>query len=163
MEHSEILLTIAEVGVALAGFASLISVLGRSENLLDFTRLLGLVRTSLSAAGFALLPFVPHAFGLLEPAALRLSAAIFVVVQGSNTFFLWRTLFRMRDRLKPAPAGYYTFPAGVLVLLLGLAAVALPAGTLTAGFYIASLGALLSVSGVLFLSLFGAFIRSRIG
>ena len=162
MQHSEFLVATAQIGVALAGFASLISVLGSTSETLDFTRLLGMVRNSLAASGFALLPFVPHALGMSEPNAWRVSATIFAVVHSASALLTYRMLFRVRMRLRQAPSAFFTFPTTFLVIVLSLIAAVLPAGAFTAGLYLAALAGLLSVAGVLFLSLFSDFIRARI-
>lgn len=114
MSFDGILQTFAEVAVAFAGFASLISLLGRSSEFLDGSRLLGMVRTSLLVTGFALFPFVPLAIGMSEHGAWRLSAILLVAVSGTHTFFTWRQLYRAWAKgLWKVRAGYFTFPAGV--------------------------------------------------
>jgi len=65
MINSDLLQTFSEIAVAFAGFASLISLLGRSSQFIDGSRLLGMVRTSLLVTGFALFPLVLHAAGIL--------------------------------------------------------------------------------------------------
>jgi hypothetical protein len=162
VQHSEILQTFAEVGVAFAGFASLISLLGRSSEVIDATRLLGMVRTSLLVTGFSLLPFVRHALGMQPATAWRVSAALLLVTSGTHTYFTWTRLYRMwRAGLWKMRAGYYTFPAGAVSLALAAASAFVSEPALTSGLYLASLAALLSVTGVLFLGVFSSFVRSR--
>ena len=164
MLHSDLLLTFAEIAVAFAGFASLISLLGQSSEVLDSSRLLGMVRTSLLVTAFSLLPFVPAALGSSPLAAWRLSGAVFFVVAGLHTFLAWRQLYRLWKRgVWKVRAGYYTFPAGGTSLALALCAALAPEERISAGLYISSLAALLSVSGVLFLGVFTSFVRARRG
>lgn len=68
MYDSDVLLTIAEVAVAFAGFASLVSILGQQDSL-DPPLVLGLrmramLLTSLLVVGFSLVPIVLHEYGL---------------------------------------------------------------------------------------------------
>ena len=58
-------------------------------------------------------------------------------------------------------AGYFTFPMGAVGLLLALASAIVGSEETASGFYLASLAALLSVSGVLFLSVFTSFVGRR--
>lgn len=162
MLHSELLLTFAEIGVAFAGFASLISLLGAASEVIDVSRLLGMVRTSLFATAFALFPFVPSALGVSEASVWRISGALFFTVSGLHTFFAWRQLYRLwQQGVWKMRAGYYTFPAGACGLAFALTAALVSDERLASGFYVASLAALLSVSGALFLGVFTSFVRAR--
>ena len=164
MRHAEVLLTFAEIAVAVAGFASLISILSKSPKFIDGSRLLGMVRSSLLVTAFSLFPFVPNALGITGPTAWRISAVIFFVTNGLHTFFAWRLLYRMwRKGLWKVRAGYFTFPMGFAGLALTLASAFATSEERASGLYLASLAALLSVSGVLFLSVFTAFVRERGG
>jgi hypothetical protein len=63
LSESELLLTISELSVAFAGFASLASILGRrfskDDPRLDAGRLLNMITVSLALTVLALLPFIP--------------------------------------------------------------------------------------------------------
>ena len=63
LSESELLLTISELSVAFAGFASLASILGRrmskDDPRLDAGRLLNMLTVSLSLTVLALVPFLP--------------------------------------------------------------------------------------------------------
>jgi len=162
MQHSELLLTFAEIGVAFAGFASLISLLGATSEVIDASRLLGMVRTSLFATAFSLFPFLPSVLGASEASVWRISAAVFFTVSGLHTYFAWRQLYRLwQQGVWEMRAGYYTFPAGACGLALALAAAVVSDARLASGLYVASLGALLSVSGALFLGVFTSFVQAR--
>jgi len=121
-----------------------------------------MVRTSLLVTGFALFPFVPQAVGMSEHGAWRLSAILLVAVSGTHMFFTWRQLYRAWAKgLWKVRAGYFTFPAGATHLALALAAALAGSPERSAGLYLASLAALLSVSGVLFLGVFTSFVTAR--
>ena len=162
MQHSDLLQTFAEISVAFAGFASLISLLGRSSEFVDGSRLLGMVRTSLLGTAFALFPFVPVALSVPEATAWRLSGGLLFVVSGMHTFFTWRKLYRMWMKgVFKVRAGYFTFPMGAVHLLLAASACLTTSPDRAAGLYIASLAGLISVSGVLFLGVFTSFVLRR--
>lgn len=164
MLHSDVLIVVAECGVALAGFASLISVFGSSRETLDFTRLLGMVKNGLTAAAFSLLPFAPASLGAPDSLVWRGSGMVLLVIHTTATVRAWSRLARLRraGRITTVSASYFTYPAGVLSIFLALAASLSSSSLYAAGFYICSLLVILSSAGVLFLSVFSAFIRSKI-
>ena len=94
MQNSELLLTFAEIAMAFAGFASLVGILGRTSEAIDASRFLGMVRTSLLVTGFSLLPAVAISAGTPSASAWRLSGALFFVIAGLHTFFIWQRLYR---------------------------------------------------------------------
>ena len=75
MQDSDLLLTISEVAVAFAGFASLVSVLGqrssRDDVRVSSIRMRAMVLYSLLVVAFSLLPFVLNRYGLSEVAVWR--------------------------------------------------------------------------------------------
>ncbi len=83
MESSEVLIVIAEVAVAFAGFTGLIAAIsrrgpiGRSSQ--EFVRLRIMLDYSLLAILFALLPFLPHAAGVSGSTLWQVSSAIWFV------------------------------------------------------------------------------------
>ena len=164
MRHTDVLLTFAEIAVAVAGFASLISILSKSPKFIDASRLLGMVRSSLLVTAFSLFPFVPNALGMTGAPAWRVSALAFFIANGLHTFFAWQHLYQMwRKGLWSVRAGYFTFPMGLAGLGLALASAFAASEEWASGLYLASLAALLSVSGVLFLAVFTSFVRERSG
>ena len=164
MLHSDILIVVAECGVALAGFASLISVFGSSNQTLDFTRLLGMVKYGLTAAAFSLLPFAPFSLGASDSVVWRASGVLFFAVHTTAIVRAWVQLARLRrtGAIKLIRASYFTYPAGVLSILLILAAIVVPDSVLAAGLYVCALLVVLSSAGVLFVSLFNSFIAAKI-
>jgi hypothetical protein len=78
----EPLFIFAEVAIALAGFASLVTVIDRGGSdplALDANRLRNLIDVSLIVVVFSLFPMVPFEFGVSVESAWRLSAAVFLV------------------------------------------------------------------------------------
>ena len=90
MRQADLLLTTAQIGMALAGFAGLVTLLGRpslrADVRLNEIRFRSMVELSLMLVAFSLLPFVPAELGLAEAtwwrvasAAYSLCALVFVV------------------------------------------------------------------------------------
>jgi hypothetical protein len=81
MPLTETLHVVAELAVAFAGFASLVSILGvrrgRDAPEIDALRLRGMLETSLLVAAFALVPILAHESGLAVTLAWRVSAGCF--------------------------------------------------------------------------------------
>ena len=79
----ESLFTFAEIAIALAGFASLVGVVGTRRGgdhpVLDANRLRNMVDTSLMVVIFALLPVVPHEFGASDATVWRLCSALYLL------------------------------------------------------------------------------------
>ena len=84
MEHDDTLLTIAEIAIALAGFASLISVIGRRSS--DTARATGSLRlrlmleVSFRNAAFALLPLPFVQIAPSDPMPWRIFSGLYLVV-----------------------------------------------------------------------------------
>jgi hypothetical protein len=78
----ESLFTFAEIGIALAGFASLVGVVGSRRGgdhpILDANRLRNMVDTSLMVVIFALLPIVPYQFGMSDATVWRLCSVLYL-------------------------------------------------------------------------------------
>lgn len=87
MDETEILLTVAEIGVALAGFASLAAVLGRRQKdtdpLVNAIRLRGLLDAGLSAMALALFGVLMMRIGGNEPWVWRVTAIAGMAIVGS--------------------------------------------------------------------------------
>jgi hypothetical protein len=85
-EDRETLFVIAEVGVAFAGFASIVSVLARRSGsdsaYLDASRLRGMLFSSLSAVALCFVPLVPFQYGLSAEVAWRISGGALIVGSG---------------------------------------------------------------------------------
>ena len=121
---SETLSLVAELAIALAGFASIVAVLGRGHGrdnvAMDAARVGGMLEYSLLAAAFALLPAVLFHAGLSENSTWRLCSALFGV---SNIIYLTTVLRRLsRIRAYPLGRGHGFFnPSSASWLALGLA------------------------------------------
>lgn len=83
MDETDILLTVAEIGVALAGFASLAAILGRrykdTDPLVNAIRLRGLLDAGLSAMLLALIGVLLVKIGGSEPWVWRAAAVVGIV------------------------------------------------------------------------------------
>ena len=81
MEARDLLLTIAEVAIAFAGFASLAAVVStRSEKLktLKAMRFQSLLMVSLTTVGLCFVPFVPPYYGFSESVSWTISSVLLV-------------------------------------------------------------------------------------
>lgn len=134
MERSDLLLTTAQLGMALAGFAGLVTLLGRphprADQRLSEIRFRSMMELSLTLAAFGLLPFVPAELGLAERLAWRLASAAYAL---ACTLFLLHSLRRNRRAMgRVLVAGGVTatlFGVGAgLALVLALAALGACAG-----------------------------------
>ena len=91
MSDSDVLLTIAEVAVAFAGFSSLVSILGR-RNSLDDPRVLGvrmraMLLSSLVVVAFSILPVILGRYGTTPELVWRSSSV--ALLAASGIFFVW--------------------------------------------------------------------------
>jgi hypothetical protein len=143
MPELELLLTLAEVAVAFAGFASLVSILGQKtsadHSLVLGTRMRAMLLTSLLVTGFAFVPPVVSRYGVGERATWRLSNVLLLLAVAG--YLVWiMTTFRALARERPPnpfqrrvilPVLNLTFLALAAVLLLN-SIVASPALYITA-------------------------------
>ena len=78
MQRADLLLTTAQIGMALAGFAGLVTLLGhpnpRADGRLNEIRFRSMIELSLTLAAFGPLPFIPAEFDLPEPISWRISS-----------------------------------------------------------------------------------------
>ena len=165
MIESDILLTVAELSVAFAGFATLAGVLGKPRSvdaaIMNAARLRGMLESAILALAFALIPFVPFLFGLGQNASWRLAAAAFLVANIARQFFLFRRLSSIRA------AGASTIWLGIILaaqtdssfVLLGVA-VGL-SGEHAGAAYVLSLFIALFASAVFFLRLADTLLASQ--
>jgi hypothetical protein len=119
VEHDDILLTIAEIAIALAGFASLISVIGRRSS--DTARATGSLRlrlmleVSFRNAAFALLPLPFVQIAPSDPMLWRIFSGLYLVV----------TTIHVAIRLRDADTeSLLAFPSLILFGITVLASVA---------------------------------------
>jgi hypothetical protein len=166
MEPTDILLTIVEIAVALAGFASLVTVIGRRDDDLkrkqDTLRLRLMLEVTLRCAAIALvaLPFVQQVPG---PITWRLLSGVHLVATGIHIAFAVRSV-RGRDE--------GLWPKGLSRALSTLTALAVVASTANVvgyspigsfAMFLAALVSGLIVAGVLFVSVASSVLRDDPG
>lgn len=159
MQDWDLLLTLAEVAVAFAGFASLVSVLGRrrarDEPHINSIRMRAMVLYSLIVIAFSLLPFVLHRWEVGEPAIWRGLSAPFAGAVGVTAAWLVRQVRYARSLNVPTRRPILRIvvvPIGTLVaaaLLLGANATVLGPSVVSA-VYLTGLGMLLFLAGFAF-------------
>lgn len=165
MQDSELLLAIAEIAVAFAGFSGLVTILGQraghvQPQLVEHT-LRGMILTSLLAVAFSLFPFLPYRLGASVDVAWRISAGAYAAASGA---YLYSTATRRRalarSGVADALSGSILVGAALAVLaLMGL--VLLAGGFVGPGFYLFALFSGLYSSGNLFLIVFMSFLPGR--
>jgi hypothetical protein len=152
VENRDTLLTIAEIAIALAGFASIVSVIAqRAEEharVADSHRLRLMLEVALRNAGFAVLPlpFLPLAPS--DPVAWRIASGLYLVVA------LGHGIIRLKIQRAIGPR-WFTHSAQLFLAVSSLACLANVLGLAGAhafSLYLASLLCGLSVSGLAFLA-----------
>jgi len=142
MEHRDTLLTIAEIAVALAGFASIVSVIARRA------RLRMMLEVALRNAGFAVLPLPFLQLAPSDPTVWRISSGVYVVV----ALIYGAIRLRAQRGLNPR---WFTISVQSLLAMTTIASLANVLGLGGANafsLYLASLLFGLSVAGLAFLS-----------
>ncbi len=163
LQDADLLLTIAEVAVAFAGFASLVSILGQRSARDDFrvssVRMRAMVLYSLLVVAFALFPFVFNRYGLSDEAVWRVSSALFAIAVAAVEVWLIRRVMRLHA------LSHRTLPVLVIVIpTLSLAGLTLLANativpsSLTAAVYLTGLGLLLFLAGLVFALILFSFL-----
>ena len=102
MQHADILLTLAEVATAFAGFASIISVFRRRAGgtlRLEALRFRGVLENCLVVLAFSLLPLIVDSYGLREVVSWQISSVALLAVHGSSYI---AGLRRLRQVLGPS-------------------------------------------------------------
>ena len=160
MEHSDLLLTTAEISIAFAGFASLVTLLGRRSPEhrlpLDVTRLRGMILTSLLALAFSLFPFLPHMLGASPQAVWRISSGVFLIAGGA---LVWLQLqYIGKVGIGRFGSVFVNAPLALLMLVLLAVNSILDLGKFSPAIYVLSLFSALFVSGSLFLLTFLSFL-----
>lgn len=164
MKDLDALLTIAEVAVAFAGFASIVSVLGRrsDRDISRFNRaaLRGMIFCSLAVVFCAFAPLVPLRFGLESLLAWRLSSLFLLAV--SVALFLAGLQDGRRLRQAGVPLGMRLSAAIPLIAVAALAAAAAAGlGGKTPALYLLALLLLLAIAGLLFSGILLTFLTPR--
>jgi Na+/proline symporter len=169
MEVSDLLLTAAEVSIALAGFASVVSIFGQRYANVDprigYHRLRTMVELSLTATAFSLVPLGLAATELSEVAAWRISSLMFVAVGAPHMIYRY---VRLRGSASSPDQSRFNLTTWIwvgvgVVAQIGLLLVAfgaLPGREVTA--YLFALSYQLGIAGLYFLRLLESF-RPRDG
>ncbi len=156
-DYTETLLTLAEVSVAFAGFASLASLFGRSRRVdrtaVDAMRMMNMLTASLSATLFSLIPIVFVSLAVDEQLIWRYSGLVAFLLWGLATYFV-------RDRAKRTKdTEGFSRIASILNTLFSMLASILFLICITGFFqnlfaaYFSALLAILTMSGILFFRL----------
>ncbi len=152
MEHRDTLLTIAEIAVALAGFASLVSVIGGRQNdtsrVIASLRLRTMLELAFRNAFFALLPLPFLQFAPYDPIVWRISSGLYIAI--TIGYFL----LRLRER-ESAGESWLSVSTRILfsiTILAGLANVFGLGGSNAFSLYLANLLLGLCVAGLFFVS-----------
>ena len=92
LDEAELLPTIAEISVAFAGFASLVSVFGARSSgahlAPNLIRLRGMIETALLVLAFSLVPYLPYKFGMSSEASWRVAAVVFALAALARVFLV---------------------------------------------------------------------------
>ena len=159
MEFENVLLTLAEIAVAVAGFSGVVGVFGRQHSRgdprVDATRLRSLVETGLISAGFCVTPSVFAEAGLDPSLAWRLASLLFAAGLSASTATSLLRFNRLAGlnlyKRDPVASGFYIL-AGIAVAVLtanGLGAF----GSLSPTVYVLCLVSPFGVAVLLFLRL----------
>jgi MFS family permease len=162
--ESDVLLVIAQLSVAFAGFASLASALSdrshRDETRVDAGRLINMLIISLCTAMLALAPSIPMLFGLAEQLVWRSSAAIAFV-----TLVLFAPGVLMRTKRMKKYVGFSIRTnvvnmslAAIAAFAFGFCAFGLPALKPSAS-YVMGLMALLLTCAIVFFQVIASLLR----
>ena len=105
MVESDVLLTIAEVAVAFAGFASLVGILGHRTSV-DDPRVLGvrmraMLLSSLLVVAFAILPIIVARYGASPDFIWTASSLVLLAATWSYLLWLVRSLVRLGRSVTP--------------------------------------------------------------
>ena len=156
MEHRDTLLTIAELAVALAGFASIVSVVGQrggaTRRAADALRIRLMLEVALRNAAFAVMPLPFLAAYPNEPALWRVFSGLYLMVA------LVYAYFRLDDTRRTGPR-WSSVSTQVLLALTALVAIANViglGGPYTFSLYAANVLGGLAVSGITFLAVAGS-------
>lgn len=164
LAESDVLLTIAEVAVAFAGFASLVSILGRGTSVDDprvlSLRMRAMLLTSLLVVAFALFPLILGGYGV--PGRTDWIVSSGALLAATLGYYAWlRDAIRALGRagLRPSPFERRVIIPTLLLtqiavasLLLVNAALAVPA------IYLTALALLLSQSAMAFCMIVFSFL-----
>ena len=164
MPQDDLLFTLAEVAVAFAGFAGLVTILSRRDGrsaaqaAIDLGNLQSVLGASLVVVTFALLPPVLSQMGMGPTLTSRSSAGTFFVVAGS--YLAWsipnaRARYKAANQIVPWTLTVNFGLSGALVLILALCALSI----LPQSYYLGALASYLYFAGSAFVRVFVALGR----
>jgi len=163
VDYSGILLTIAELGVALAGFASLVSAIGRRRDnrsrAIDSLRLRSMLEMALRTVALALVPLPFLQFASSDATVWRLSSVLALV---STAAFLPYSVRRARsvDGIYGERALIISIAALSFIGVLSHVANVLGLGGANAfSLYLGGLLPAMGISGLLFVSVASSVLR----
>jgi len=152
MENAELLPTLAEIAVAFAGFASLVSILGgrsSGEQLLaNLVRLRGMLQSAILVLAFSFAPFLPAKFGASAEFSWRAAGAVFAFAMLAPIPFQYpRVLSSPVNSRVAVSIGLMQFVAGLALAT----SVAILSPAIVVGTYHFALFVGLATSSVLFM------------
>ena len=156
MFDREFLYAIAQVGATYAGFSTLVAVVAyRSDPGAIPARIYYMLLLSIIVVAFAFVPAVVQTYGATEPAAWRISSALFGLVWGAywiNALATIKSRFRQMRNLSLLNKlnTYLVHPSAIIVLFLGAVGVW---GNSTGAVYATALFTMLYMSSYLFLQI----------
>ena len=165
MDDDAALLTYAEIAVAFAGFAALVTAFRRGgtagvERPLA-ARLRGMIEVALLAGLFSIVALSIRAFGVADETAWRVSSGLLAVAYFVS-HLVWFSRGRRMNRAgieyggRPIRSFYYALGAASIASLVANALGAFPSAT--GPVFLSNLGALLFLAGVLFIRLVAGII-----
>jgi hypothetical protein len=157
MHSSDFFLTLGEIAVTLAGFASVVVVFNRRESdtweRADISRLRGMVGASLYAAFFSVLPVGLHRAGVSEAAAWSVSSFALSCCMAFVVILISRQNRSLPSASYSRPLSHFmrtSMALAALLLLLNAFELGLSGGPAV---YIFSVMLMLTISGALFMRL----------
>jgi hypothetical protein len=151
VQQTELMIATAQIGMALAGFAGLVTLLRRpgprADARLNEIRFRSMMELSLTLAAFSLLPFIPAELRLSEAASWRIASAVYSL----GAFAFLAHSLRRNQRMM----GRVLIAGGVTAALLVIC------GAIWIGLLLNALGAFANLeSGVYFAALFLHFLAA---
>ena len=168
MTDSDFLFTVAEVGVAFAGFAGLVTILARrmgqgTESQAEVHLLYRMLLVSMLTVAAALFPHLPLRFGASEPETWRIASGVFFAAWLLYFVNAVRGILLNLDATSPPGGRFLLFFNQIVHLGAGLALLTAAVGlwdTATPAVYLTALCAMLYMAGCLFVILFTRLSRS---
>lgn len=169
LNETDTLLSLAEIAAAFAGFAALVSVLGRRDTLLadavhDLLRLRLVISSGVAGVAAALIPVSIAGLGLDADAAWRVSALVFLLFDNGIILSFVRAYKPVEGAFEPdrfavwvASALELVEQASLVVVLLGLS------GDRAGSLYVTALVANICQAGFIFMRFVGSAFQHRKG